>query len=133
MGAWGTGLFEDDIALDCFEELCDSKINNYILRALEIVDNGEYLDYDECQSVIVSGCVVDVLLNDASYNGIDKSRITVKKQDMDDVLKLKESVIKALGEILSDRSEIKELWEENEEEYLNWRKNIEDLINRLSS
>ncbi len=44
---------------------------------------------------------------------------------------LKETAIEALKKVISDKSELNELWSENEELYPKWKGNIESLINRL--
>ncbi len=64
MGAWGTGIFDDDTACDFLSELAGSKNPlDLMKRALEDAPGSEYLEYDAGQNVLVSSAVIDTILN----------------------------------------------------------------------
>lgn len=50
-----------------------------------------------------------------------------------DVQSLKYKAVKALEAVLSDQSELKELWEDNEELYSSWREDKQAIKKRLQA
>ena len=64
MGAWGTGIFDDDTACDFLSELAGSKQPlDLMKRVLKDAPGSEYLEYDAGQGVLVSSAVIDTILN----------------------------------------------------------------------
>ena len=49
-----------------------------------------------------------------------------------DFRELRSNAVLALNKVLDDKSELNELWAENEEDYPSWRQGIEKLIQRLN-
>ena len=80
MGAWGTGIFDDDTALDFLNEVADSKNPLKIMKqALEQVRTAEYVEYDAGQGVLVTAAIADTILNGtrpASTNSTPSQRHT---------------------------------------------------------
>lgn len=133
MGTWGTGLFEDDTACDLIYEAIDTKAKKFIAKAVKLKDQ-DYLESDDCHMLIIAGVITDTLLNSTNHNcsaeGFDK---WVSKQKASSVEKFKSEVIAGLNDVLSDKSELNELWSENEEDYPAWKANVENIINKLST
>ncbi|MNJ88923.1 hypothetical protein D3C87_64820 [compost metagenome] len=138
MGAWDTGIFDDDTAYDFSDEIREDAVA-FFKESFEYSIQSEYLEYDECHAVTVSAAYMDNLLNGTLYrtdneDEEDESNVNLfgKLQKDLRVEHLKPVAIKALKKVISEDSELNELWSENEELYPKWRNNIEELIQRLS-
>lgn len=137
MGAWDTGIFDDDAALDMIEAYQD--INDPTLlftTAFELAIGAEFLHYDECHSVTVAAACIDSLRNGTTYNletGDEDNPLSafVQKNKALNTDGLTTLAVRALEKVISDQSELNELWQENEEHYPAWKNNIEALIKRL--
>ncbi|SFW40325.1 DUF4259 domain-containing protein [Cellulophaga fucicola] len=137
MGAWDYGIFDDDTAYDFTDEIkTDAK--TFFKSSFESAINSDYLEYDECHMVTVSAAYLDNYLNGTKYrtdseeekdesnvNMFSKLNLDLKLDD------LKEPAIKALDIVISEKSELNELWSDNEELYPKWKRNLEELISRL--
>lgn len=138
MGAWNYGIFDDDTAYDFFEEIKDDA-KKFFKSSFEKAINSEYVDYDDCHAVTVSAAYMDNLLNGSIYrndneNDEDENNVNLfgslhKDLKIDE---LKPLAVRALEKVISDNSELNELWSDNEELYPKWRQNIEDLILRIN-
>ena len=132
MGAWGTGIFEDDTALDAMEEAMDSTVQDFLQQVLMTADDEEYLEYDRAHQIIIAGVILDYLLNGTVYEQNDETFAQwLDQQSRDSVDQFKPAVLAGLKVVLSDQSELNELWQENNMEYPNWRANVEGMITRL--
>jgi len=137
MGAWNYGIFDDDTAYDFTDEI-KSNAKEFFKSSFESAINSVYLEYDECHMVTVSSAYLDNSLNGTKYRTDseeekDESNVNMfgelnKNLKLGD---LKELAVKALKIVISEKSELNELWSENEELYPKWKSNLEDLINRL--
>lgn len=138
MGTWGTGFFDDDAALDFMagiEESTDAK--RVIAKAFDTAIKGEYIESDEGIAVIVAAAYVDRQVTGTRYSAPDKNVILAvdsfptrnPDQNFSD---LKGKAIAALRKILTENSEINEVWEENDDEYPIWRAGVQQLIDRLN-
>lgn len=150
MGAWGTGSFENDDALDWLAEWSDAKEGPgdedepgrfaYVIGALAVaVDEKGYLDSD------AGACALAAAEAVAAANG--KPDPSLKKNDGDvaalvtwarskhaDDLRnpqAKQLALQAVDRVLADESELAELWSESEEAE-NWRKAVDGLRARLA-
>jgi hypothetical protein len=139
MGAWGYGHFEDDLALDFMADVEDSdNPKEVITDALDSAIAADYMESDEGNAAIVAAAYVDAQLNGTKYSAsdqvdpLDVDTIGERLPDLD-LSGLRKKAILALNKVLADKSELKELWEENEGDYPLWRKGIEQLIERLSN
>jgi len=138
MGAWDSGIFDDDCAYDFTDEItADAKA--FFTASFQKAIDSEYLEYDDCHAVTVSAAYMDNLLNGTSFRTDnheeeDLSNVNLfgKLQPNLDVTGLKPIAIQALEKILKEEaSELCELWAENEEYFPKWKGNLEGLISRL--
>ena len=138
MGAWGHGHFESDSALDYVGDIEDSKNPKQLfIDTIDNALNSDYLDSDDACQVVVASAYIDSKVSGTKYSsaedeeqmGIDTFSTKYPSLDLAD---LKHKAAKALKKVLGDDSELKELWEENEEDYPLWKSNIEQMIGRLS-
>lgn len=137
MGAWGHGIFDDDTAMDAVDAM--QHVENpqeFFADAFEDAIAAEYLEYEACHAVIVSAAYMDTMLNGTQYDiegseDADYFNAFAKKHIALNVTDLKPFARHALQVVVSDKSELNELWAENEELYPLWKTNIEELKERL--
>lgn len=132
MGAWGHGCLENDTALDFIGYLERYKGENPSLKNIlrEMEYDNEYVDADvDCELLALAAVI------------LTQEKIVEFTQITEEVPKLSHSkedikVLTAqLSDILenSDSHELYELWEETDgEEFQDWKRQIEDLIEALS-
>lgn len=134
MGAWDCGIFDDDTAMDVLDELLESEniiedMKKYFGGALK----EDYIEYDMCHYVLVSSAIIDSVINGTKYEtGNDEYEEFIEDLDGAEIDTVRKGAIKALNAILSEKSELNELWMENGDLYEEWRKNVEDLNSRLN-
>ncbi|MCW3127051.1 MAG: hypothetical protein JWO03_2709 [Bacteroidetes bacterium] len=132
MGAWDSGIFDDDSAWDFLDTVGGSDAPQEIFKtAFGTAINADYLEYDDCHAVTVSAACIDNMVNGTQYADQEVVNTFGEKHDIS-VSDLKVDAVKALHIVLSDKSELNDLWAENEEDYPAWKQNIEDLILRLT-
>lgn len=137
MGAWNYGIFDDDTAYDFSYEI-KSNAKEFFKTSFKFAIDSDYLEYDECHAVTVSAAYLDNILNGTTYrtdneDDTDEANVNLfrnlyKGESLED---LREMAVKALEKVISENSELQELWSENTELYPKWKGNILDLINRL--
>ena len=133
MGAWNYGVFDDDIAYDALDDLRESlEIITDMEKYFDVVIGAEYVEYDEGCYALVSAAVIDGVFNEKQYRCDDEDYFErVKTLKSFDFTPLKQKAIAAIDAVLSDSSEIKELWEENKELYSAWREDKISIQERL--
>ena len=133
MGAWNYGVFDDDIAYDALDDLRESlEIITDMEKYFDAVIGAEYVEYDERCYALVSAAVIDGVFNEKQYRCDDEDYFEwVKTLKSFDFTPLKQKAIAAIDAVLSDSSEIKELWEENKELYSAWREDKISIRERL--
>lgn len=134
MGAWDTGIFDDDTAYDVLASLSLADPLEQINEWSETVADSDYLEYTDCQCLLVSAAVIDAALNGTVYRCDDDETLAnvVSVMKGKDPTALKATAVMNLLRVLSEGSELRELWEENDDLYPIWKRNIEELIGRLS-
>ncbi|MDQ0170534.1 hypothetical protein J2T19_001976 [Paenibacillus tundrae] len=134
MGAWGTGIFENDDVLDWKADLLDSDDIELIEETIEEVLEEEYIESDLASNALGAIEILAALqgkpgqetLNSQSntedlYEWIDAHKGKGKNL----ISKAKRAIIK-----IKKDSELQELWEESGE-YSNWLNTLNDLESRL--
>ena len=131
MGAWGYGVFEDDSALDFLYDLEEEGNLRKAFKRIFNVKASDLLDYDEGISILVAASLIDSVNEDNKYEDLydEYSDLMerVKETNFDD---LKSDARRAVQLVLSDISELRQLWEESGY-YVNWKSEIEELLDRL--
>ena len=135
MGTWGYKHFENDSAFDYSSMIENSDNPKEILKdtfghTLQM-DN---ISADQGQAIIAFAAYVDRQTNGTKYSDdtdlLDVDTFPQRHPDLD-FTDIKELAYKAVLKVLDKDSELNELWEENEEEYPLWIKEVEGLIERL--
>lgn len=133
MGAWSYGVFDDDTAYDALDDLkSSSDIIADMERYFDEVIQTEDVGYDEAQYALVAAAVMDSVVNDTQYrcDGEDYFEWTRSQKSLD-FSALRQKAVKAIDAVLSDNSELRELWEENKELYEAWREDKRSMQKRL--
>lgn len=128
MGAWGSGVFENDAAMEWLATAVDDP--TAIDSAFEATCEVEYLDVDEGAVAVAAAAIVA-----AAVDG-DVSELPEDAQAMIEGVtanaKLRARAVKALNRVLGPDSELVSLWEEGEDKN-SFRKRMELLRGRLES
>ncbi|MFA0813591.1 DUF4259 domain-containing protein [Microbulbifer epialgicus] len=133
MGTWGMGFFEDDTACDLRDDAIDSDAVSFICNAISSKD-ADYIELDQCHELIISGVILDFLIKGKNHDPENEAFTEwLSQQNRDDVISFKPDVLEGLHSVLSEKSELKELWQQNEDDSQKWKSNIENLISSLTS
>ncbi|MFR6098831.1 DUF4259 domain-containing protein [Longibaculum muris] len=133
MGAWDFAVFDDDTAYDVLDDLKESSdIIKDMEKYFDDVIEADYVEYEEGYYALVSAAVLDSVMNDTQYRCDDEDYFEwIKSLKRIDLTSLQSKAIKVIDVIISDKSELKELWEENEELYSSWREDKRSIQKRL--
>lgn len=130
VGAWQTGIFENDAAMDYLLSLARANVEHGLLAAVDIPD-GEYIEEDVGIHALVAAAII-AALKDGTVDRLPSqaqqvtSRITMPLSSQ-----LVARAQTAARRILLS-SETKELREAlGGREFSNWKNEVEDLIRRL--
>lgn len=134
MGAWGTGILEDDTALDFLAELRTERRPLELMRtALADARGADYLETDLCNAVLVSAAILDAVDRGAPLEGADAEvNGWIATLDRAGAKGLRPAAAAGCRRLLAPGSELQELWAENEEDYPRWREQVEALAARLA-
>ncbi len=134
MGAWNFGVFDDDTAYDALDDLRAAedilkKMEEYFDEAIE----AEYVEYDTAHFALVSAAIIDSVLNKTQHRCDDEEYFQwTQTLTILDFSPLKLKAIKAIDAVLSENSELKELWEENDSLYTAWKEEKLSIQKRLT-
>lgn len=130
MGAWGTGSFENDDAMDWVYELEDAKNFQILADAFDTVldQKDEYLEAPDCCIAICAAEVTAGLLGNPADDLPEEVMEWLEGQPDPSEVLLKLAT-NALNAILK-KSELKELWQETDD-YDEWREIVLDIRDRL--
>ena len=133
MGAWDFAVFDDDTAYDVLDDLKESSdIIKDMEKYFDDVIEADYVEYEEGYYALVSAAVLDSVMYDTQYRCDDEDYFEwIKSLKRIDLTSLQSKAIKVIDVIISDKSELKELWEENEELYSSWREDKRSIQKRL--
>ena len=133
MGAWGSGIYDNDEALDFLSEIegdLTLETLEYVLDKLLEKGTG-YLELSDAAASLVTADIV--------------ARILGHKGKVPEVAELKEQIAhikaapgkqlidkghRAVSRVLTEPSEMLELWQEADE-FEGWKSSVEDLLRRL--
>lgn len=138
MGCWGYQILCDDIALDALADLLESDVPEQAISDFldGMIEDPE--EYDAEQYALVAAAAVDASLHGMELTFWDEDEenedLATLRELLDglDLSALRGKAAEALRLILSEHSELRQLWEENADEYPAWQKNITELYSRLT-
>lgn len=132
MGTWGIKTFENDGTSDWLWELEESNDLSVLKQALE-PEETEYLEAPDGEIILGAAEVINAMRN-GPREGLPINALKWIEDHMPlDVSSLIKQAISMIDRVLAENSELKELWEENEEDYLQWLSDVTDLRAKLSS
>ena len=134
MGAWGTGLFENDDALDFAGDVVErgglALVENVIEELLDMGD--EYVEAPEAEQVLVAAEIVAALAGRPAAEYPDELAEWLDELDAVPDAALVDTARRAVQRVLTPPSELLELWEEaGEDDYAEWRVGVEGIAARL--
>lgn len=143
MGTWAVDAFGNDFALDWAQDLQESKDLFFIEDTLNNVLSPDSADYLEAPFAAEGLAAIEVLARlygqrgtageeDENTEDVDAWVEEVSKKATKRRTDLIEKSQRAIGHILSERSELRELWQDSEH-YEAWRASVEELKQRISA
>ncbi len=132
MGTRGYRSFENDDALDWVGELVEAEDTGPISEALDAVLEADYVEAPEASIGLAAAEVVAAMMGNPAEDLPDEVQSWIVGKEPPEPA-LVEKAQTAVERILED-SELKELWEDPEdEESAKWREEVEGLLRRLGS
>ena len=135
MGAWGAGNFQNDDALDWYEDF-RSKGAGAIADAFSAVEIAEYVDAGEGTTALAAAEVVAAAFGGPmSEAPADLNDLLSRYQDLiKDLPDIRARAISAVQRVLAESSELRELWDESGDEVAKeWAGLAGDLLTRLKT
>jgi hypothetical protein len=137
MGAWDTGIFDNDAACDWAGDFEENPTIDFINSTLDeaISEADEYLDSDlACQALAAAEAVARAKgkwgQKSPYSESVDK---WAERQNVQISSNLIQKCIQVIDLTLGDNSELNELWAEAGDDYDVWRSELLDLKARLLS
>jgi hypothetical protein len=134
MGAWGTGVFENDDAADFVGDVVEGNslapIKAAIDRVLQI--EGEYLEAPDASQALAAAAIL-ALLKDKASAGVETTEALgewVGRTKISPPKDLLENARHSIERILTEPSELLELWSESDE-FAEWKSSTEKLAAML--
>lgn len=136
MGAWGLGIFDNDTACDWAYSLEESNDLSVVESAIDAVlsEESDYVEASEAEEALAACEVIARLkghfgernsYTETVDNWVSSNRIEVPQA-------LIEKAKGAIARILSDSSELVELWKESGD-YEEWKRTVENLLSRIGA
>ena len=136
MGAWGTGIFDNDTACDWAYDLKETSDLSLIESAFDKVlkVGAEYLIASEAEKALAAAETVARLkgnwgIRDSYTETMDKWVETTRLTPPQTLI---EKALRGIERVLSGPSELLELWGEGEE-FTAWEESVKDLSRRLKA
>lgn len=135
MGAWGAGSFQNDAALDWYEEFrsAGTAAVDDAFSAAEIAD---YVDVDEgCAALAAAEIVAAAFGKPLSEQPADFSDLLARYQDfVKELPDVRARAISAVKRAVAESSELSELWSEGGDGAAKeWMDLVNDLLSRLET
>jgi hypothetical protein len=132
MGAWGTGAFENDTALDWTYQLESNPgieiLGTAVKAGLQFLQSNEEMDADTASNVLAAAEVIAALRGKSGCSLPETVEAWIKDKPKAPA-ELAKGAFLAVSTV-RDRSELKELWQESDENE-KWLSEVEGLIKRL--
>ncbi len=133
MGAWGTGAFDNDSAGDFADAVCEgggvAVLRDAFDHVLEAGD--EYLEAPTAEEAIAAAAIVARLKDGVPLPDEDRIEAWIARDQPVAGSDLIASARSALRRVMSDPSELLELWVEAEE-FPDFEAGVNDLLRRLA-
>jgi len=132
MGVWGPGVFENDDALDFVAELEEDTDARVLVEALDRMKSEDNPpDIPACHRALVAAELVAARIGKRSSDMPEEANAwLIDKPKPDPVV-----VAKAEGAVRTalEESPLRPHWEKSEEDFEDWRDELDDLVRRLET
>jgi Domain of unknown function (DUF4259) len=129
MGAWSTGIFDNDSAMDWIYEFSDNPSLQVLHTTFEnIINNDDFIDSDDGSAALVAAEVLAAILGKKSAEYPEDIEVFTKLIPDPNLVNKGLLAISRVAE--SNQSELKQLWQESGDD-LDWQNQIKDLQKRL--
>ncbi|MEM1022508.1 MAG: DUF4259 domain-containing protein [Myxococcota bacterium] len=132
MGIWGPGVFENDDALDFIAELKDDTDARVLVEAIDRMKApGEAPDVPDCHRALVAAELVAARIGKRSSDMPEEANAwLIDKPKPDPVV-----VAKAEGAVRTvlEESVLRVQWAESEEDFEDWKDELDELVQRLET
>ena len=131
-GAWDSGSFDNDDALDWVNQCVRSTGTSFILSTLKVALGGDYLEAPECSAAVAAAEVIAASNGKASKALPKELSSWLVQQNRAEIAKLAPLATRVVSRILNGpKSELQELWQENKKDFPKWKSHMQNLISRL--
>lgn len=131
-GAWDSGSFDNDDALDWAAQCARSKGASLISATLSAALIEGYLEAPECSAAVAAAEVVAAAKGKANKSLPKELSSWLGRQQKEEIAKLAPVATKAVSRILNGpKSELQELWQENKKDFPVWKSHMQNLVVRL--
>jgi hypothetical protein len=136
VGTWGSGIFDNDEAQDWVDNLVSADNVNFLIFAIQEATRhrSAYLDVDQGAAALaaceVLACLRGRWAEDVAYPQEVRSWVQGQTFSPSDVHL--DQALTALERVIGDRSELKELWTDDEPIENEWMINVARLRERLT-
>jgi len=133
MGAWGYGIFENDMALDWVGDLEGADSAEFLQETFEAIpdDPQDFVESDESDSALAAGEVVAAILGRPLALGLPEDITTwIATHQPQASEKLVKEALRAVRRV-AHQSESRDLWDDADL-VDNWMTAVNDLIQRLT-
>ena len=132
MGAWGIKTFENDTSLDWLFDLEKSSDLSILKLALNEADS-DYIEAPEGCNILAVAEIILALSCKARPGLPEEAKKWVSENKSLDAGFLNAKAAEAVSKVLSSASELNELWQEAEEDYQAWVKDVTQIKMALLS
>jgi hypothetical protein len=133
MGAWGTGIFENDYAMDWVAALTRTGDADYPASVLRVLGDGGPLSLRECAVGLAAGEVVAASCGAPSWDLPAEVRSWLEGTGVRADARMLAAAISVVAAILDQNAGLAEEHDENGDGLAGWLVPIEDLRHRLST
>tara|TARA_B100001989_G_C24547027_1_gene471602 strand:- start:57 stop:455 length:399 start_codon:yes stop_codon:yes gene_type:complete len=131
MGAWGYKTFDNDDASDWLYDLEETSDLSLIEETVK-QGQGDYIEaYDGC-NILAAAEIIAALKGQASNDLPEEAEAWIDQNKNLDIKNIEKQVFEAVDRVLSDNSELKELWQDSDD-YEAWLEDVNKLKERLKA
>jgi hypothetical protein len=130
MGTWGIKTFENDGTSDWLWELEETNDLSALAQALA-PEETEYLEAPDGEIIIAAAEIIQGIKNGPREGLPENALKWISDHKHLDVSSLIKPANELLDRVLNGKSELRELWEENAEDFGQWVADVTELRNML--
>jgi hypothetical protein len=130
MGTWGIQTFDNDAASDWLWDLEETDDASLLEKSLDPQDK-DYLQSTEGENVLTAAEIIHGIRCQPRSGLPENALEWIHQHKTLEVEFLVRRAAIMIDRVLSEKSELRSLWEENQEDYPKWKANILELQTKL--